>query len=88
MKGKGTTTAVVTQMRAILPLVPWLQLIDCLLSIRSSAWIDGVIEQPREVFVGGRPRTQCMDIAHAFAIGFERSQDGAGPFCVAQGDIE
>ena len=86
--GKESCTTPPSQIRAILPLPAVLQVCDCILSSLLDPIIDTACPHVPGTFVGARPRTQVLDIAHGLHLVIEKALDGHSRGAIAQEDIE
>ena len=86
--GKESSVTPATALRAILPLPAVMQVLDVLLPAAVEDHVSRVLPAVPECFVGARPRTQCLDIAHGLQTVIEKGLDNFGGAAVAQADIE
>ena len=86
--GKASKHAHVCKLRAILPLPAPHQISDAVIANQVHAHLDRILPKQRNLFVGGRPCTQCQDISHAIQLTMERGLDDLSEAAVAQADIE
>ena len=88
LRGKGTRRPTLSQVRAIMPLPPLLQLLDYLLSSELHRWIDGHLPLPDGCFSGAVPGTQPTDMTHGCSLLLQKAEDDYGRGAIAQGDVE
>lgn len=86
-------TAGITQLfdvRLILPHSSLMGLLDCLLAARLNVFIDEILPRKpnHHSFVGARPHTQVLDIAHICQTAVEKGIDSKSNCAIAQGDVE
>ena len=86
--GKESSVSHATALRAILPLPAIMQVLDVILSIAMQTEVDALLPGVPECFVGARPKTQCLDVAHGLQAVIEKGLDRFGNAAVAQCDIE
>ena len=73
--GKASSSFVIQEKRAILPQPAILQVIDAAISAYWNKIIDVLVPQPFGVFVGARPNTRALDIAHSLQLVIECGLD-------------
>ena len=86
--GKESQTSAATQLRSISPLPAVLQVMDALLLQLASPVIDVACPEPPGCFIGARPFTLALDIAHGLQAVIEKELDDHGRAAIAQEDIE
>jgi len=62
--GKESGVCAAKDTRSILPLPSFMQVIDVVLPLSLESKISEVLPNLPECFVGARPKTQCLDVAH------------------------
>ena len=85
--GKESSTTAAADLRAILPLPSILQVIDVLISTKLTAYIDRLFPPLDGCFIGARPFTQPLDIAHGLQAVLEKGLDDKSRGAIAQQDI-
>jgi hypothetical protein len=88
VKGKGSEHPQPENLRAIVPLSAIFQIADAILAERLHAFIDSIFPEIDGVWIGARPHTQPLDIAHGIAMVIERGMDDRGRAGAAQCDIK
>jgi len=86
--GKESGVCAAKDTRSILPLPSFMQVIDVVLPLSLESKISEVLPNLPECFVGARPKTQCLDVAHGLQSVIEKGLDDFGASAVAQCDIE
>ena len=86
--GKESSVTPSSAIRAILPLPSIMQILDVLLPSYIEDFVSRALPTIPECFVGARPGTQCLDIAHGLQTIIEKGLDNFGAAAVAQSDIE
>ena len=88
MGRKESATAYAAKLSAILPLPAVLQVIDVLLARMLTEHIDKALHHVDDTFIGARPLTQTLDIAHGVQFVIEKCLDDKSQGGVAQMDVE
>ena len=86
--GKESSVTSAASTRAILPLPSVMQVLDAVLLDAYENLLSVILPAVPGCFVGARPRTQCLDIAHGLQTVIEKGLDNFGAAAVAQADIE
>ena len=86
--GKESNVCLAKDTRAILPLPSFMQVLDVCLPLSLGSQLDTLLPNVPGCFVGARPKTQCLDIAHGLQSIIEKGLDDFGAAAVAQSDIE
>ena len=86
--GKESHTPDAKGVRAILPLPAFMQVLDAILAQLLNPCIDELLPATPESFIGARPKTQCLEIAHGLQSVIEKGLDLHGAAAIAQSDIE
>ena len=86
--GKESSVSSAAQLRAILPLPAIMQVVDVLLPELLASTVDQACPPIPGCFVGARPGTQALDIAHGLQAIIEKGLDDKSRSAVAQADIE
>ena len=86
--GKESATSLATNIRAILPLPSVMQILDVVLPSSLEPYVNMLLPPVPDCFIGARPKTQCLDIAHGLQSVLEKGLDKFGDAAVAQCDIE
>ena len=86
--GKESSVTPASSIRAIMPLPAVLQVLDALLPASFENLMNQALPTVPECFIGARPGTQCLDIAHGLQTIIEKGLDKFGAAAVAQADIE
>ena len=86
--GKESSITRLDKVRLILPQGALAEVIDVILAARVHTLIERNLPTPSCCFIGGRPRTQPMDIAHTLQCCIEKSLDLRSQGAIAQGDIQ
>ena len=84
--GKESHTTSAASLRSILPLPCIMQVLDALLANHFQHQVDSLLPVIPECFIGARPKTQCLDIAHGIQSVIEKGLDSHGQAAVAQCD--
>ena len=61
--------------RAILPLPAVMQMLDVLIPRAAEEFVSNILPPVPECFIGARPETQCLDIAHGMQFVLEKGLD-------------
>ena len=85
---KESSASSAAQLRAILPLRAVMQVVDVLLPRVLSQLVEDACPAIPGCFVGARPGTQSLDIAHGLQSIIEKGLDDKGHAAIAQADIE
>ena len=86
--GKESSVALASGLRAILPMPAVMQIMDVILAGFFNDFLSTVFQEIPGCFVGARPKTQCLDIAHGLQSVIENGLDDFGRSAIAQSDIE
>ena len=89
--GKGMAQPSLKEIRAILPLPPFLTIVDVLITASLRSWISTHLPQAPGDFIGGRSGTQTTDISAAVSLSLEKGHENAinkTGCTAAQADIE
>ena len=86
--GKESSVTTAASTRAILPLPSVMQVLDVLLLDSFDDLLSTLLPEAPGCFIGARPRTQCLDIAHGLQTVIEKGLDNSGAAAIAQADIE
>ena len=78
----------VSETRAIMPLPVLLQLVDVAAACRSPTIIVRALPQQSGCFVGARPNTQALDIAHSLQLVVEKGLDNGSRAALAQSGVQ
>ena len=87
LRGKKTRTPRLSEVRAILPLPPALQVADVIIATALEEWFVPRWPQEEGCFVGGVAKTQTADIGSAIGLALERAEYDHGKCGVAQADV-
>ena len=75
-------------MRAILPLPALLQIMDAALAKQVNVFINEVLPPCLGCWVGARPGTKALEIAHSLQSVIEKGMDMKSQSAVAQEDVQ
>ena len=85
--GKKAKDSLDVDLRAIVPMSSILRLLDRALAMKLDACLLTLLPSTPGFLIGGRPHTQCLDIAHGAALFIEKALDCRSEGSVAQADI-
>ena len=85
--GKESHEPIASECRAILPLPSLLTLADIIVSTKLQKWLCSNFKVPKSVFIGGRPGTQCLDIAFGTQLVVEKGLDEKSAGAISSCDI-
>lgn len=76
--GKESCRTPASAMRAILPLPAFTQVLDVTLPTQVEDLLAAAAPCGEGSFIGSRPRTQCLDVAHSLQFVIEKGLDDFG----------
>ena len=82
--GKRSATSPAADLRAILPLSAILQIIDAALAAFTNQFVDEIMPPVKGCWVGARPGTQALEIAHGLHFVIEKGLDLKSKAAIAQ----
>ena len=86
--GKTSPTSKAADLRAILPMPAVMQIIDAALAATVNRFVDQVLPPRLGCWVGARPGTQCLEIAHSLQMVIEKGMDMKSCAAIAQQDVQ
>lgn len=89
LAGKQSKFPTLDTIRLILPLLCVVGVLDVVLALRINVIADTQFSCLRSsaIYIGGRPKTQTLEIAHAFQLGTEKALDHQSSGAFLQADI-
>ena len=85
--GKGKRQPTTKEVRAILPMPPFVQLLDRLLAKEIDMWTAKIIELPPGCYCGALGGISVTDVVAGMSLLLEKSSDDEGKGAVAQADV-
>ena len=70
--GKEARITMANSTRAILPLPAFMQVLDALIPMSLGPSMESTFPNVPDCFIGAKPKTQCLDIAHSLQFIIEK----------------